>query len=51
MKEENFILEMSYANSLKVIRIAKFMRENKQYDLVYQLRRAGTSIGANVEEA
>ena len=51
MKEENVILEMSYAFSLEVMRIAKLMREDKQYDLASQFWRAGTSIGANVEEA
>jgi four helix bundle protein len=47
MKEENVILEMSYAFSLEVMRIAILMRENKQYDLASQFWRSGTSIGAN----
>lgn len=51
MKEENLILEKSYAFALEVMRLAKLIREKKEYDLASQLWRAGTSIGANVEEA
>jgi four helix bundle protein len=51
MKEENVILEKSYAFALKVVRLAGLVREQREYDLASQLWRAGTSIGANVEEA
>jgi four helix bundle protein len=51
MKEANPILEMSYRFALEVMSAAKAMRERKEYDLASQLWRAGTSIGANVEEA
>ena len=51
MKEENVIIEKSYAFALEVMRLAKLIREKKEYDLASQLWRAGTSIGANVEEA
>jgi len=51
MKEENVILEMSYAFALGIMLLAKLIRENREYDLASQLWRAGTSIGANVEEA
>jgi four helix bundle protein len=51
MKETNLILDESYAFALEVMRIAKLMREQKEYDLASQFWRAGTSIGANVEEA
>ena len=33
------------------MRVAKLIREQKEYDLASQLLRSGTSIGANVEEA
>ena len=51
MKEENVILEMSYAFTLKIMSLAKLIRDQKEYDLASQIWRAGTSIGANVEEA
>ena len=51
MKEENVIVDKSYAFALDVMRLAKLIRERREYDLASQLWRAGTSIGANVEEA
>lgn len=51
MKEENVILEKSYAFALQIMALAKEIREKRKYDLASQLWRAGTSIGANVEEA
>ena len=51
MKEENVILDKSYAFALEIMNIAKAIREKKEYDLASQLWRSGTSIGANIEEA
>ena len=51
MKEENVILEKSYAFALDIMALAKEIREQREFDLASQLWRAGTSIGANVEEA
>ena len=51
MKEENIILEKSYSFALQIMALAKEIREKREYDLASQLWRAGTSIGANVEEA
>jgi four helix bundle protein len=51
MKENNLILDESYAFALEVMRLAREMREFKEFDLASQFWRAGTSIGANVEEA
>lgn len=51
MKEENIILEKSYAFALEVMRISAMIRAQREFDLASQLWRAGTSIGANVEEA
>jgi four helix bundle protein len=51
VKEENVILEKSYAFALQIMALAKVIREKKEYDLASQLWRAGTSIGANIEEA
>lgn len=51
MKEENVILEKSYSFALEIMALAKEIRQKREYDLASQLWRAGTSIGANVEEA
>ncbi|MEI6655138.1 MAG: four helix bundle protein [Verrucomicrobiota bacterium] len=51
MKEENIIVDKSYAFALEVMRLAKLIREKREYDLASQLWRAGTGIGANIEEA
>lgn len=51
MKENNLIVDESYAFALEVMRIAKEMRAQKEFDLASQFWRSGTSIGANVEEA
>ena len=45
------IVEKTYAFALEVMRLARCIREQREYDLASQLWRAGTSIGANVEEA
>lgn len=51
MKEENVILEKSYAFALEIMNLAKAIRRIREYDLASHLWRAGTSIGSNVEEA
>lgn len=51
MKSENRILDLTYAFALRVVTLCRVLRERKEYDLSSQLWRAGTSIGANVEEA
>ena len=51
MKEGSPIIELSYRFALEVMSAAKAMRNRKEYDLASQFWRAGTSIGANVEEA
>ena len=51
MKESNLIIDESYSFSLEVMRLARKIRDEKEYDLASQFWRAGTSIGANVEEA
>lgn len=47
MKEGNVIVDKSYAFALEIMRVAKLIREKRDYDLASQLWRAGTSIGAN----
>lgn len=52
MKEENIILDKSKAFALRIIRLYKYLcQEKKEFVLSKQIVRSGTSIGANAKEA
>ena len=52
MKENNVIVEKSYAFAIRIVNCSKFLyTEKKEFVLSKQLLRSGTSIGANIEEA
>lgn len=52
MKEENPIQTKSYAFALRIVKLYRFLcDEKKEFVLSKQIVRSGTSIGANVEEA
>ncbi len=52
MKDSNPVRDKSYAFALRVVRTYRHLAEERhEYVLSKQLLRAGTSIGANVEEA
>ena len=52
MKADNQILSDSKAFALRIIRLYKFLKDEKQvYLLSKQILRSGTSIGANVRES
>ena len=52
MKKDNILQEKSYAFALRIIKAYQYLcAEKKEFVLSKQLLRAGTSIGANVEEA
>ncbi|MBQ8074983.1 MAG: four helix bundle protein [Oscillospiraceae bacterium] len=52
MKENNVIVDKSKAFALRIIKLYKYLNEEKkEYILSKQLLRCGTSIGANVKEA
>jgi len=52
MKKDNVVQEKSYSFALRVIKLYRWLVENKkEYVLSKQLLRSGTSVGANVEEA
>jgi four helix bundle protein len=52
MKKHNVILEKSYAFSLRIIKLYLHLRKQKvERELLIQLLKCGTSIGANIEEA
>ncbi len=50
MKTSNVIQE-SYQFALDIIKIAQLLKKETHYEISSQLLKAGTSIGANVEEA
>ena len=52
MAKESVLKEKSYAFAIRVINLAKFLREEKkEFILSKQIVRCGTSVGANIEEA
>jgi four helix bundle protein len=52
MEKENIVKEKSYKFSLRIVKLYKYLIENKnEYILSKQVLRCGTSIGANIEEA
>jgi four helix bundle protein len=52
MKTDNIILEKSYNFALRTIKLYMHLRKQKvERELLIQLLKSGTSIGANVEEA
>lgn len=50
-EKRNVVLEKSYAFALRVVALARLLRRDKEFEIAAQVLRAGTSIGANVEEA
>jgi four helix bundle protein len=52
MKEDNVVLEKSYALALRVVKLYGYLTEEKrEFVLSKQILRSGTSVGANIEEA
>ena len=52
MKEQNVLKEKSYLFAIRIVKLFQFLKEEKkEFTLSKQILRAGTSIGANVEEA
>jgi four helix bundle protein len=52
MKTENVIVEKSFQFSLRIVKLYAHLKKNKiERDLILQLLRSGTSVGANIEEA
>ena len=51
MKETNVIQEKSYAFAIRIVKLSKYLIEEKK-EFIYskQIGRSGTSIGANIEE-
>jgi four helix bundle protein len=52
MKQENIILDKSFAFAIRIVKLYTYLCETKkEYVLSKQLLRSGTSIGANINEA
>ena len=52
MKEKNVVVDKSYAFALRVVNAYRYLTDDKRENVLSrQLLRAGTSVGANVEEA
>ena len=52
MKKDNIVKEKSYAFAVRIVRLYKFLcEEKKEYTLSKQLLRCGTSIGAMIRES
>lgn len=52
MSNENPILVKSFAFAVRVVKLYKFLiEEKKEFTLAKQILRSGTSVGANIEEA
>jgi len=51
MIQKNVIVEKSFAFALQIIEFAEMLEEHKKYIIARQVLKAGTSIGANVNEA
>jgi four helix bundle protein len=51
MKEVNIILAKSYAFAIRVVKLYMHLRKQKvERELLIQFLKAGTSVGANIEE-
>jgi len=48
---KNPVLDKSFNFSLKIIRLYKYLNDNKEFIISKQLLRCGTSIGANINES
>jgi four helix bundle protein len=47
----SIVKDKSYGFALRIITLAKWLREQNEFEIARQILRAGTSIGSNVEEA
>jgi len=47
----SIVKDKSFEFALHIIVIARHLRKQKEYEMARQVLRAGTSVGANIEEA
>ena len=51
MENRATVKEKSYCFAIRIVKLYLWLKEQSHYELSSQLLRAGTSIGANIEEA
>lgn len=51
MKSNNIIVDKSKAFAIRIIKLSEYLRSKKEFVLSEQIKKSGTSIGANVKEA
>ena len=52
MAKDNIIVDKSYKFGLRIVKLYMFLKKNKvERELLVQLLKSGTSVGANIEEA
>jgi four helix bundle protein len=49
--KQSLVKDKSYAFALRAIALARWLKEQKEFEIAGQILRSGTAIGANVEEA
>ena len=49
--KSSIVKEKSFAFALRIIKLSKWLREEKEFEIAGQILRSGTAIGSNVEEA
>jgi four helix bundle protein len=49
--KDSIVKNKSYAFAVNVVRLARELKQRHEFELSKQVLRAGTSIGANIEEA
>ena len=51
MAKDNLILKKTFDFAISIVHLTQKLKEEREYIISKQLLRAGTSVGANVEEA
>ena len=51
MQKEDQLAELSMDLAIEIVRLTKWLQEQKEYTVSRQIGRSGTSIGANIREA
>jgi four helix bundle protein len=49
--KSSIVKDKSYGFALRIITMAKWLREQKEFEIARQVLRSGTAVGSNVEEA
>ena len=51
MEKKGTVKEKSYKFAIRIVKLYVWLKEHSHHELASQVLRAGTSIGANIEEA